>query len=80
MKEFKDAETGITQGIPMSRRSKQTEIFKGHLKKLILAGLILNFIWILEAGSFAKSSINTIIDEFYDKYSTDGTLNVTEAT
>ena len=78
LKEFKDAETGVTQGIAMSRRSKATEVFKGRLKKLILVAFLLDFVCVLELGSFAKRNAYHIIDEFYDDFGQDGKLNANE--
>jgi len=78
LKEFKDAERGVTQGIAMSRRSKDTAIFLGRLKWIIFTLFLLSFISVLELGSFAKRTAVQMIDEFYDNFESDGSLNATE--
>jgi hypothetical protein len=62
VKEYRDAESGVTNGIRMERKSEDMKVHKKQIKKLTLATLGLGFMAML----IAKEMFVDVADQYIE--------------
>lgn len=71
LKQYRDAETGVTQGIAMTeRKSKQIKKFMCLIKKMTCLFIVSIFTFMPLGRSFTKDTVNQLIDVYYEDFST----------
>jgi hypothetical protein len=81
VKEYHDAENGVTQGIEMTRRkSKDMVEYKVYIRKITLAVLFITFMSIVYANQWLKDLVDKFLVQLHggDENGLEVTLPVTQ--